>query len=661
MEFGWIEGSQKNKAIVVPLQGKKQFLPANRIIFSWEDKNLPLNSSMALESIAIHLKEAENFKETCEIEIMHSLLEEVREYSLDELSDNFLDDPKNSIEKLGLFMSLSEDFFWFKHNRNLTYTPRTHDELELLKIQLLSQKKIEEKREKVQNLIKQLESEKWGEDTEISSENKDLLTQILNLLIKGTDSKYWKEMSLILKLGSSLDIVKENKLKKWLSQAGQPISYSKLIILRAEVKQFFSKDIDSEVKRIKETPLVKTKKIPTGIPTFTIDSEKTLDYDDAFSVLEWNKNSLKIAVHITDLSTSLTPKDSIFKEAESRISSVYTVEESFPMLPKELSNEIFSLQSGKYRNVISFVFLLSKHGDWNLLDIQSSIIKVQNNLSYEGANKLIEEKKDFWDLLGKSCQKSQNRRIKNGALNIYRKEFDFNIKDPENIQINLQNRNSPANIIIEEFAISVNSEAGKIFKKSNFPGIFRTQSSYEIIKEVEKGVNLSLEHIRIQPTKLSTVSDKHAGLGCESYIQVTSPIRRFSDLIMQLQLKMLIEKKVPIFSEDEMINWSEKIISHQKKYKKAETEILNYWKLKYVKQNLGENFNAKTKKKLANGNTEVELLDLNLIVPASGLGTFSEGEHILLKIKLVEMHPPLIGVKNVKNEKEKIHKILNKK
>ena len=87
---------------------------------------------------------------------MHSLLEEVREYSLDELSDNFLDDPKNSIEKLGLFISLSEDFFWFKHNRNLTYTPRTHNELELLKIQLLSKEKIEKKRKIIQNLIQQL-------------------------------------------------------------------------------------------------------------------------------------------------------------------------------------------------------------------------------------------------------------------------------------------------------------------------------------------------------------------------------------------------------------------------------------------------------------------------------------------------------------------------
>ena len=67
------------------------------------------------------------------------------------------------------------------------------------------------------------------------------------------------------------------------------------------------------------------------------------------------------------------------------------------------------------------------------------------------------------------------------------------------------------------------------------------------------------------------------------------------------------------------------------------------------------------RKKLTNGNTEVELLELNLNVPTSGLTAFPEGEHILVKIKLVEMQPPKIGVIHVENKKEKTHHILDKK
>ena len=122
MEFGWIEGTQKNKVIVVPINGKNQFLAENRIAFSWKDKKLPLNSTMA--------HKAKKFMEDCEIQIMHSLLDEIREYSIDELADNFLENPQNTIHRLGLFLSLRKNSFWFKHNRNLTYTPRTKKELE---------------------------------------------------------------------------------------------------------------------------------------------------------------------------------------------------------------------------------------------------------------------------------------------------------------------------------------------------------------------------------------------------------------------------------------------------------------------------------------------------------------------------------------------------
>ena len=77
-----------------------------------------------------------------ELETIHSLLDEVKEYTIDEIAADFLDDPNDSVCKLGLFVALREDEFWFKHNRNLTYTPRTADELEILRIQLARQKDV---------------------------------------------------------------------------------------------------------------------------------------------------------------------------------------------------------------------------------------------------------------------------------------------------------------------------------------------------------------------------------------------------------------------------------------------------------------------------------------------------------------------------------------
>ena len=651
MEFGWIEKIQKNKALVIPMKGKMNLLPANRIAFSWKDKKLPTNASTAHESIAKQVNEANKFKNTFEIETMHSLLD-IKEYSLDELSENFLDDPKNPIHKLGLFLSLRDDLIWFKQNRNLTYTPRTKEEIKLIKIQLNREKKIKEKTTKFQKWINDIESGNWGNDYIINSEKALFINQLIDLLIEGSESIHWKEMSTILNLGSYFGIDQENKLKKWLSQAGANISWSRLILLRSRVKDNFGKDIYNEVKNIKEKSLAKTKLFPENIPTYTIDSEKTLDYDDAFSILEWSKNSLKIVVHITDLSHYLDSFSPIFKEAESRISSIYSIGNYFPMLPKELSNEIFSLKAGTQKNVISFFFNLSKNGEWSLLEIDSRRLNVHKNLSYGEANRLIEDKKDFWDLLNRSCLFSQKNRINNGALNIIRKEFEFDIDDPENIKIILLNRNSPASRIIEEMAISVNSETGKLFQKSSFPGIYRTQSSYEILEQVEDGTGYKLEQVRVNPSKLTTIPDKHAGLGCKFYIQVTSPIRRFSDLIMQLQLKLILKNATPLFSEEELIKWSEEISYRQKKYKRAEIEILNHWKLLFLKQNLDQVFSAKIKRKMKNGNVEIDILELELTIASSGLENSSVGEKIFIKIDHVDTQNNKIKVQSNKNRNE---------
>ncbi len=115
MEFGWIEGIQKNKLIIVPPPGKTQCLLPNRVAYSWSEKKLPVNATQAHETLELHMKQAEQYKQTFELETMHSLLENMREYTLEELAVDFLDKPENSVSKLGLFLALREDSFWFKH------------------------------------------------------------------------------------------------------------------------------------------------------------------------------------------------------------------------------------------------------------------------------------------------------------------------------------------------------------------------------------------------------------------------------------------------------------------------------------------------------------------------------------------------------------------
>ena len=574
MEFGWIEAVHKNKLIVVPQKGKNQFLPANRIAFSWRGEKLAYNANQAHELLEQHLKTAFHFMKKLELETIHSLLDEVREYTIDEIAADFLDDPKDSVCKLGLFVALREDVFWFKHNRNLTYTPRTADELEVLRIQLARQKERQERADSIQEWIKQLESGEWNEKSERTADQQLWLDQLLDILIKSAESQHWKEMS---------------------------------------------------------------------------------------SYFEFSEDKLEIAIHITDLSSLVTPGDKLFEEAEERISSVYTIEESVPMFPESLSNDTFSLKAGEERNVFSYNFSISQNGTWKLTNVVRQIVRVWENLSYEHADQLIHEDRDFWGLLHKFCQLAQEKRMENGALNMARKEFEFDISNPEQVSILKLNRNSPSSRIIEELAIAVNRETGRLFHEAEFPGIYRTQSSYKIVKEPEYENQQLPENIRVEPARLTTIAGTHAGLGCEVYMHATSPIRRFVDLLTQHQLNNLINDEEPVYSSEDMMRWAEVITLRQRKYNRAEKNILQYWKFKYLHQHMKELFEATVRKQLSNNNTEIELVELDCIVQVSGLRGYSEEEQLVLRINEVRLDPLKLVVRAFKScpEGESPHRLVS--
>ena len=83
IEYGWIEAVHKNKFVVIPQKGKSQFLPASRIAFSWRGQKLAYNANQGHESLEKDLKTASNIMKKLELETIHSLMEEMKEYTID--------------------------------------------------------------------------------------------------------------------------------------------------------------------------------------------------------------------------------------------------------------------------------------------------------------------------------------------------------------------------------------------------------------------------------------------------------------------------------------------------------------------------------------------------------------------------------------------------
>ena len=644
LDSGWIAGTQKNKLVIQPLQGKTQFLPQARLLHTWPPASTFADTNSALAELPCQLEKAESHQQAHDLETMHGLCEAGAECTLAELTETFLTDPEDVLDQVGLLLALQADERWFRRTRSQGYIPRSAEELTQLDAQLAREQARVEKITQIQEWVRQLEAGEWTPETPRSKEQEGWLAQLVRLLSEGQNASHWKEFSPLLRLGSILDTPEQQRLRRLLALAGSPVSAGRMLLLQAQVRERFSRPVLEAASALQDLPLPDLPALPESASTITIDSEKTRDYDDAFTVLEWSLNSLVLAVHITDLAHAISPDSPLFVEAEARGSSVYTLEATHPMLPPELAEEAFSLRAGTQRAVLSYRVQLFRNGAWQLQEIVPQRVRINENLSYAEADERIAAGQEFWGLLHECCEGLLEKRLEDGALNLRRTEFEIDISNPEAVVIQPLNRNSPANRIIEELAVLVNRETARFFQERKVPAIFRTQAPYEVVGEVKEGEELALEHLSLEAARLTTVPGLHAGLACEPYMQATSPIRRFPDLIAQHQLRALLREADPPFSTEALMRWAELSEVRQKGYARAEREVIRYWKTRYLSQHLGGVFKAKIRRQLPNHATEFELEAIGYVFQTSGFSTREKGERILLQINELSVEPIRIEV-----------------
>ena len=637
---GWVEGIQKKKLIIAPLQGKSLLLPPHRVRIFWSATATEKHSALA--ALQNQMPQIAEIAQAQDLETIHALIGGEESHTLEDLVANFLEPSGTPLLRVGLFFALENDPHFFKKKGTL-YAPRTSEEMAQLEAR---QKQMEQQKQweaQSRKWIEAIEGGRWNAQTVQNEEQSQWVKQLQGVLIYGKDSGYWKTLAPVFNLSMPLSPEEELKLRRLLQQIGCPISQSRLIGLRASVKEGFSQKTLDAAQQITQTPLwSKDRKSWSHAPPVTVDAETTQDYDDAFSILDWTDEQVEIVLHIADLSSTIAPQNPLFATAEHRVASVYTVEQTFPMLPPALSNDYFSLKAGEDRFAMSFAFQLSINGEKKFRGIDLSVVHVEENMTYDQADEAIAQGLSFWPTLSNCCLALRQKRVEGGALDFMRQEVKIDIRDPERIAIVPLDRNTAANELVEELAILVNQAVGEFFYERQCPGIYRVQSPYEKVGEAPAGEPLTPQHFIIEPVRLSTVPERHAGLGCDHYIQATSPIRRFSDLVSQLQLNRLVTGEALFFPEEQLMGWAEQIQNVQRMYGRAEREIEDYWKYQYLRQQQGELFVATIKRQFRAGKTEVEFEAIQLTTQLPQLSQFELKEKVLLKIENVDAERRLI-------------------
>lgn len=336
---------------------------------------------------------------------------------------------------------------------------------------------------------------------------------------------------------------------------------------------------------------------------FAIDSEWSTDPDDAIAF-----DGTYVWVHVADPASTVLPDSPIDISARNRGSTLYIPEGASRMLSeecledyalglvKEPDSSVLSdspIQAhinaplnvkGPISRALSFKILLDENGAIEEVDVLKTMVEIKR-LSYDYADtiKTCEELAPLF----KIAQKNIERRKKSGAVFIELPEVAIHvIKDSEGkpvVEITESNK-TESSVVVREFMLLAGEAASRFAFKNSIPFPFVSQEAPDIPKEIPSGL---AGHYRLRrcmrSRSVGVTPSQHAGLGLGMYSQVTSPLRRYGDLVAHQQLRAFIDNK-KLLTKDEVLERISAGDAASSAAVKAERKSNQHWTLYYLMQ-----------------------------------------------------------------------------
>lgn len=482
---------------------------------------------------------------------------------------------------------LSEDKIYFKKKGDI-YEPRPVSQVQEIKHQQeVEEQRKQEKEAFINHFNRRLQGEQinWSESDrsrlevlekyalfpEQSARN---ALEILNELEQPTNPE--QVVNLLIELG-------------WWSK------HENLFLRRSSYPTHFSQKVLSVAQTYLNSPPVdpdQNRLDLTHLKVYTIDDESTQEIDDGLSVEQINSDQYRIWIHIADPTRLLSPGDELDLEARRRSTTLYLPTGMISMFPTELATGPMSLVQGKICPALSFGVVLDDAGAVLDYCIHASLIKPTYRLTYEDVDEMLQlniAAEPEITNLGASAKKRQQWRTQQGSISILMPESSIKVTIEDEIIIKLLD-NSLSRQLVAEMMILAGEVGGRYCQDHHLPVPFRSQPQPELPSEQEliilpPGPVRYCALRRCMPkSEISINPGRHASLGLNSYIQVTSPIRRYTDLLAHFQLKAYLRGDPLPFSEDEMQEILFSVIDSVKEASSVERQTNRYWSLEFLRR-----------------------------------------------------------------------------
>jgi exoribonuclease-2 len=221
------------------------------------------------------------------------------------------------------------------------------------------------------------------------------------------------------------------------------------------------------------------------------------------------------------------------------------------------------LKQGFDRQAISLLARFDKSG--NLLDHRfvPSVIRIQRQLTYEEVDKSL-DKEGLLQGTYEISQHLRKKRMNQGALHLSLPDLHVSFNADSSVSLELVDQNTPSRIIVAECMILYNWLAARLCRDNQIPILYRTQSEPNQTFSIGEAGYLYYvfkQRRKLSPLHIDTDPSPHTGLGLDVYTHVSSPIRRYLDLVVQRQIKGFLMGMGPTYDEDK--KKSPALLDHQ--------------------------------------------------------------------------------------------------
>ena len=376
---------------------------------------------------------------------------------------------------------------------------------------------------------------------------------------------------------------------------------------------------------------------------FTIDGEDAKDLDDAVRVIKLKNGNYRLDVHIADVSYYVREGSLLDKEAQIRGTSVYMLSRVIPMLPKELSNGICSLNAGQDRFTLSCSMEINNKGEVVSAEVYKGIINVTERMNYHDVQKILDKSDEKvlkkyekyignFELMAELAEILKKKRLEQGYLNLDIPESKIDLDENGKVISIGKYETSFSNEIIEQFMLSANETIAEKFYWLEAPFIYRVHEDPDIekVKELNKflynfGLKIRIVNEKIYPKEVSKILEEikgkeeekvvstlilrtlkiaryeaenkgHFGIASKYYCHFTSPIRRYPDLFIHKIISKYLEENYVVsdkFIEDfkqKAIDRARMSSEREKVATKAERDSEDMKKAEFMQDKIGQEY-----------------------------------------------------------------------